>query len=151
MAPPNNRFFVKATAVLHRALLRATGGRLGSRFGGAEILLLTTTGRKSGRERTVPLMFFRDGGDIVLVASNAGDDHHPGWFLNLMSDPQGSVEIRGEKHAVTARKATPEERTRLWPTVTGIYSGYDDYTHRTKREIPLAILSVNESGPSARR
>ena len=141
MAPPNNRLMIKTTTVINRFLFQISNGRIGGRFGKTEILLLTTKGRKSGEARTVPLQYFRDGDDIVLVPSNAGDDHHPGWWLNLQANPNGVVQIGADKTKVAARTATPEEKARIWPDVTAIYPGYDEYQTRTTREIPLVLLS----------
>lgn len=141
MAPPNNRLMIKVTSTLNRCLYRATGGVIGSRFGKARILLLTTTGRKSGRTRTVPLLYVNDGKDFVLIASNAGDDRHPAWWLNLRSEPRGEVQIGWAKAKVIARQATAEEQARLWPSITAVYPGYDEYTKRTSRRIPVVILT----------
>jgi len=140
MAPPNNRLMIKTTTIINRFLFQISNGRIGGRFGKVDILLLTTKGRKSGEDRTVPLQYFRAGDDLVLVPSNAGDDRDPAWWLNLRADPNGTVQIGGQKTKVEARKATPEEKTRIWPDVTAIYPGYDEYQTRTTREIPLVLL-----------
>jgi deazaflavin-dependent oxidoreductase (nitroreductase family) len=121
--------------------LPATGGVIGGRFGKASILLLTTTGRKSGRKRTTPLLYIKDGDDFVLIASNAGDDRNPGWWVNLKADPHGSVQVGWAKTGVTARQAGPDEKARLWTRVTDVYPGYDEYTTRTTREISVIILT----------
>ena len=141
MAPPNNRLMVKVTSTLNKCLYRATGGVIGGRFGKANILLLTTTGRKSRRKRTTPLLYIKDGDDFVLIASNAGDDRNPGWWVNLKADPHGRVQIGWAKTDVTARQTTPEEKARLWPRIIDVYPGYDEYTTRTTREIPVVILT----------
>jgi deazaflavin-dependent oxidoreductase (nitroreductase family) len=140
MAPPNNRLMIRTTTVINRFLFQLTNGKIGGRFGKVDILLLTTTGRKSGEKRTVPLQYFRDGEELVLVASNAGDDHHPAWWLNLQANPNAEVQLGGDKKGVEARKATPEEKTRIWPSVIAVYPGYDEYQTRTSREIPLVLL-----------
>jgi deazaflavin-dependent oxidoreductase (nitroreductase family) len=140
MAPPNNRLMIRTTTVINRFLFKLTNGKVGGRFGKVDILLLTTKGRKSGEKRTVPLQYFKDGEDLVLVASNAGDDRHPAWWLNLQADPKAQVQIGGDKKRVEARKATADEKTRIWPNVTAIYPGYDEYQTRTSREIPLVLL-----------
>jgi len=141
MAPPNNRLMIRALSALHRCLYRATGGLIGGRFGKANILLLTTTGRKTGRKRTTPLLYIKDGDDFVLVASNAGDDRDPGWCLNLKANPHAQVQVGWARTPVTARQASPEEKARLWPRVIDVYPGYDDYATRTSREIPVVILT----------
>lgn len=105
------------------------------------VLLLTTTGRRSGKRRTTPLTFLRDGTDLVVIASNGGSDRTPDWALNLQQDPRAIVEIGAEKQAVTARTASAAERERLWVEVTAAYSGYARYQERTTREIPVLLLS----------
>ena len=144
MAPPNNRLMIKVTSALNKCLYRATGGVIGGRFGKANILLLTTTGRKSGRKRTTPLLYLKDGDDFVLIASNAGDDRNPGWWVNLKADPHGRVQVGWAKTSVTARQASAEEKARLWPRITDVYPGYDEYTTRTTREIPVVLLTPSE-------
>jgi deazaflavin-dependent oxidoreductase (nitroreductase family) len=131
---------IKTTTIINRFLFQISSGRIGGRFGKVDILLLTTKGRKSGQARTIPLQYFRDGDDLVLVPSNAGDDSAPAWWLNLQTNPRGVVQIGGEKTKVEARKATPAEKARIWPNVTAIYPGYDEYQTRTEREIPLVLL-----------
>jgi deazaflavin-dependent oxidoreductase (nitroreductase family) len=107
---------------------------------GCEVLLLHTTGRRSGLERTTPLMYTSDGDDIVLVASNGGSRLHPTWYLNLSADPSVRVERKGPAEAWTARTATREEKERLWPGIVDAYKGYAAYERRTDRDIPLVIL-----------
>lgn len=145
-APEKNSAALKLTTKimgrLHIALFRLTGGRLGGKMLGAEILLLTTTGRKTGAARTTPLMFGRDGDDIVLVASFGGQPQHPAWYGNLVANPRVKVELRGEARELYARTATPEERARLWPMMARLYSGYDEYQKKTSREIPIVLLSA---------
>jgi deazaflavin-dependent oxidoreductase (nitroreductase family) len=132
---------VKALSALHRGIYSASGGRVGNRIAGMPVLLLTTVGRTSGKRRTVPLTFFEEGDAIVLVASYGGRPHNPAWFENLLADPAVEVEIRGETQRMTARRATPEERARLWPRIVETYDGYRAYQEKTDREIPLAILA----------
>lgn len=106
------------------------------------VLLLTTTGRKTGKRRTTPLLFVREGDDLVVVASNGGMEWFPAWWLNLQQQPAAVIEIGRERRNVTASKADPERRARLWPEFTGPYPGYLRYEARTAREIPLVILRV---------
>ncbi len=141
MAPPNNRLMIRLASDINRCLYRATRGVIGGKLGKIDILLLTTTGRKTGRRRTAPLLYIKDGEDFVVIGSNGGDDRHPGWWLNLKVDPRGQVQVGWAKTAVTARQATPEEKTGLWPRITGVYPGYDEYASRTTREIPVVILT----------
>ncbi len=131
---------MKAVSGAHTALYRASRGRIGGRIVGMPVLLLTTTGRRSGRSRVTPLCFVRDGDAVVVVASNGGSDYVPGWWLNLRSDPEAEIEIGPARTRVTARKASAGERARLWPEFTSRYSGYADYAARTAREIPVVIL-----------
>ena len=107
------------------------------------MLLLTTTGRNTGKQRTTPLVFIRDGDDLVVVASNGGMDWFPAWWLNLQQQPAVVIEIGPERRDVTANKADPDRRARLWPEFTRSYPGYLKYEARTAREIPLVILRPN--------
>lgn len=112
------------------------------------VLLLTTTGRRSGRPRTTPLTYFRDGRDLVVIASNGGSDRPPAWSLNLEHDPRARVRIGSATIAVTAATATPEERARLWPTITAVHPGYAAYQRKTTRRIPVLLLTPDgASGP----
>ncbi|MGQ0623787.1 MAG: nitroreductase family deazaflavin-dependent oxidoreductase [Sporichthyaceae bacterium] len=126
---------------VHPFLVRRTGGRVGGSLRKAPVVLLTTTGRKSGKERTVPLIFLRDGQDVVIVASYGGDDRSPAWFHNLVADPQVSIEIDGMRTSMQARVADPATKARLWPELVRMYSGYASYQKRTEREIPVVLLS----------
>ena len=105
------------------------------------VLLLTTTGRRSGKARTTPLTFFREAADLVVVASNGGADRPPDWSLNLLQNPRAVVEIGTGKLTVTARTASAEERERLWVGITATYSGYAGYQKKTTRQIPVVILT----------
>ena len=104
------------------------------------VLLLTTTGRKTGEERTTPLLYLADGEDLVVVASNGGAPKHPAWLLNLRANPEATVEVGGRKLRVRAREAGPEEKERLWPKLVEMYGSYEDYRRRTDREIPVVLL-----------
>jgi F420H(2)-dependent quinone reductase len=139
---------LKLVGGAHKLLYRASGGRVGGRVWGLSILLLTTRGRKSGRLRTTPLCFLRDGEDLVVVASNGGMAWFPSWWLNLLREPRATVQVGRTRRAIRAREATPEERARLWAQLTSIASGYLKYQERTSRAIPLAILQP-ENRPSA--
>ena len=125
---------------LHSFVYRATGGGVGGRLAGASVLLLTTTGRKSGKEHTVPLLYLEDGENMVVVASNGGTPRHPAWWLNLEKKPEAIVEIGHRKLRVRAERASPEEKDRLWPKLVAMYAGYESYRCRTDREIPVVIL-----------
>lgn len=125
---------------LHRAIYRLSGGRIFSRMVGCPVVLLTTTGRKSGERRTTPLLGFEEGQSIVVIASNAGKKHYPSWYLNLRDNPQAQVQVGAQIREVKAREATVEERERLWPRIVTCYEGYQAYRERTERHIPLVIL-----------
>ena len=105
------------------------------------VLLLTTTGRKSGKQRTTPLLYLEDAGRYVVIASVGGAPKHPAWYLNLLANPAATIEVGRRKLAVTASTASPEERARLWPLAVQMYRGYEDYQAKTTREIPVVILS----------
>jgi len=125
---------------IHVRFYRWTGGLLGRRAGSLDHLLLTTTGRKSGKSRTVPLTYMPDGDRFVLVASNGGADHHPAWWLNLKDTPQAIVEVGRERFAVTAIRADDDEHARLWPMLKRYNPFYGQYEQITERRIPVVIL-----------
>lgn len=125
----------------HLAVYRLSRGRLLDTVVGMPVLLLTTTGRRSGKPRTTPLTFLRDGTDLVVIASNGGSDRPPDWFLNLEHDSRATVKIGTERLTVTARTASAAERERLWVEITATYSGYARYQERTTREIPVLLLN----------
>ena len=127
---------------LHTLAYRATGGRIGHRLPGlVSMLLLDHVGAKSGKKRTIPLLYTRDGDDVVIVASKGGYPKNPAWFHNLRANPDTTIQIGRERRPVHARVANAAERERLWPGVVETYSGYEDYQRRTAREIPLVILA----------
>jgi len=125
----------------HRVVYRLTRGRLLGRVAGMPVLLLTTTGRRSGRPRTTPLTYFESGSDLVIVASNGGEDRPPAWWLNLRDDPRATVTIGTQTVQVTARAANDDEYARLWTTITSTHAGYAAYARRTTRPIPVMLLS----------
>lgn len=105
------------------------------------MLLLSTTGRRSGKPHTVPLLYLRHGAALVVIASWGGRDHHPQWYLNLSADPQCSVRVAGKVHSVTARMTNGEERARLWARAVAAYDGYAHYQAKTARQIPVVVLA----------
>jgi len=121
-------------------IYRATRGRILGRVGRAPVLLLTTTGRKSGRRRTAPVLYLRRGEDLVVIGSNAGNANAPAWALNLQANPEATVEIGGEKREMRARIAEREERTELWNAMSDQYSGFNHYRERTSRDIRVFVL-----------
>jgi deazaflavin-dependent oxidoreductase (nitroreductase family) len=125
----------------HATVYRLTHGLIGHRIpGGPPMLLLEHVGAKSGVKRTAPLVYVKDGDDIVLVASKGGNPKNPAWFHNLRANPETTVQIGSEKRPVRARVATDEERKRLWPKAVETYGGYAGYQKRTDRKIPLVVL-----------
>jgi deazaflavin-dependent oxidoreductase (nitroreductase family) len=131
----------KFTNALHRGVFKATNGKLMGKFFGMPVVMLTTTGRKSGKPRTSMLTSpVREGDKVVLVASKGGDPKHPMWFLNLRENPDVEATYDGHKRKMRARVATPEEKQDLWPKVVAGYKGYADYQKKTTRDIPLVIL-----------
>ncbi len=128
---------------VHTFLYRATGGRVGHSLPGSpvRVLLLDHVGARSGTRRTSPLLYVRDGEDIVVVASKGGFPKHPAWYHNLMANPDTTVQVGSEHRKVHARVATAEERPALWEKAVAAYHGYEDYAARSKgREIPLVVL-----------
>jgi deazaflavin-dependent oxidoreductase (nitroreductase family) len=122
-------------------------GMDGSLDQGIPTLLLTTTGRKSGKLRRTPLIYSTDGDRYVVVASKGGAPQHPHWYLNLLKQPRVTVQVADETFDALAVTATPEEKARLWPMMTAIWPSYDDYTKKTDRDIPVVIFERRQ--PSA--
>ncbi len=125
---------------LHAALFRATDGRVGGRMLGSPVLLLVTTGRKSGLWRTTPLLYLEDEDRYVIVASNGGAAKHPVWWLNLRANPEATVEVGGREIRVRARKTEGKEKARLWKSLVRMYGPYENYQRKTDREIPVVLL-----------
>jgi deazaflavin-dependent oxidoreductase (nitroreductase family) len=125
----------------HVRRYRETDGEVGYIWReGAPTLLLTVTGRKSGREYTTPLIFGRDGDAYVLVGSQGGRPQHPDWYLNLSAHPDVGVQVKADRFRARARTAEGEERERLWRQMNEIWPHYDEYQTRTERRIPVVVL-----------
>lgn len=124
----------------HVRVYRSTGGERGYHWRGTTILLLSTTGRHSGNERTTPLIHCTDGDHWVVVASKGGAPEHPDWFQNLQADPDAFIQVRADRIPVRARVAEGEERERLWRLMANAWPAYDDYQQKTRREIPVVVL-----------
>ena len=139
---PSDRM-LKTMNGIHRIILGVTRGKAGWTAGNMPVLELTTIGRKSGEPRSCLLTSpLQENGEIVIVASRGGDDHHPAWYLNLLETPQVQVSYKGAPRKImTARTANAQERARMWPVVAGAFKGYAGYQEKTSREIPLVILS----------
>jgi len=131
---------MKFATSAHAGVYRASGGKLGGSMGKSPVLLLNTVGRKTGVERTTPLLYAMDSEDYAIAASYGGAPKHPDWFLNLQANPETSIEVGGRKINVRAEVATPEDKPRLWAKLTEMYPTYDDYRKKTDREIPVVIL-----------
>jgi deazaflavin-dependent oxidoreductase (nitroreductase family) len=117
-----------------------TDGRSGHKWQGATTLLLTTQGRKSGKQRRTALIYGKDGDDYIVVASRGGHAKHPAWYLNLVAHPEVDVQVGADKFAARAHTADPDEKARLWPLMTAIWPAYDSYRTKTKRDIPVIVL-----------
>jgi deazaflavin-dependent oxidoreductase (nitroreductase family) len=130
---------------LHRRIYRLTGGKVGGRIANMPVLLLTTTGRRSGKPRTQPLAYTRAGDGYAIIASKGGAAQHPLWYLNLRANPLAEVTVGRVTQKVRAREAEGEERERLWRQLADIYSGYDKYARKTSRRIPVMVLEPARS------
>lgn len=144
---PNIRWLLRLITRCHRFLLLASNGRLGGKLGGISMLLLETVGRRSGTVRVIPLLFLEDAGRFVVVASNAGDDRHPAWWLNLKAHPEAAVRVGGKRVEVKAHRAGPDETAVLWPRFEAAYRHYAEYRTHAKREIPIVLLEPTGAGP----
>jgi F420H(2)-dependent quinone reductase len=125
-----------------------TGGRFIPKWaGGMPVLSLTTTGRKSGRQRSTTIIYIEDGERLVVMPSNAGSDKTPAWWLNLQADPEAEIQIGAQRRAVRARRATPEEAERIWPRMRERYPGFEQYRRFTDREQPIVLLEPRQTLP----
>jgi deazaflavin-dependent oxidoreductase (nitroreductase family) len=141
---------------LQQSIYRGSRGWIGRRLIGRSTLLLTTLGRRTGRQRTNALIYYKDGSSWIVVASNGGSEHSPGWLANLRAEPHVVVQVGPKKWSATARVASPGERERLWPLVNrhnrglapllhpGAHGRYDVYQRATSREIPVVVLDATD-------
>jgi deazaflavin-dependent oxidoreductase (nitroreductase family) len=118
----------------------ATDGEEGHDWQGTQTLILTTTGQRSGEQRSTPLIYGTHGDDYMVVASKGGEDQPPYWYRNLKAQPEVRVQVWGDRFTARARDATAEEKPELWRTMTGHWPAYDDYQKKTERQIPVVIL-----------
>jgi deazaflavin-dependent oxidoreductase (nitroreductase family) len=133
-------FQMKAMNLVHRGVLKLSGGRIGGQFGSMPVVELHTIGRRSGQPRTTMLTApIHDDDRYVLVASKGGDDRHPAWYLNLVDNPEVELVVKGDKIPMIARTATLEEKAEMWPQIVTAYRGYAGYQRKTDREIPVVI------------
>jgi len=117
-----------------------TDGEEGHDWQGTSVLILTTTGRRSGESRSTPLIYGRHGGDYLIVASKGGAPADPAWYSNLVANPDVTVQVRGDRFAAKARTATPSEKPELWNVMTASWPAYNDYQRNTSRDIPVVVL-----------
>jgi deazaflavin-dependent oxidoreductase (nitroreductase family) len=134
---PLFRLFVKG----HVWLYQTSGGKRGKTIGGLPVLLLTTRGRKSGAQRTVPVVPFIDGGQTYVIASMGGQPQHPAWFFNLKADPEVEVQIGHERWRARAEILPPEPRADIWPRITAAMPNFGEYQKKTSRVIPVVRLA----------
>jgi deazaflavin-dependent oxidoreductase (nitroreductase family) len=143
---PTSTSWLKDTAArcwngFHRSVFQATNGRVLGDFFGMPVVMLTTTGRKTGKRRVTMLTSpLQEGDKVIIIASWGGDDRHPTWFLNLRENPDVQVTTRGRDRRMRAHVATGDERATFWPRVVKNYRGYGRYQERTEREIPVVVL-----------
>ena len=121
-------------------LMHLTRGRVGGKLMGVPVLVLHHRGRRSGQARETPLMYLKDGADLVVVGSKGGTDTHPAWFHNLMAVSETEVEVGSERRRVRPRLADAEDRARLWPRLVELYPPYEKYQSFTSRKIPVVLL-----------
>jgi F420H(2)-dependent quinone reductase len=121
-------------------MYRHSGGKMMGSLRGMPLLLLTTVGRKTGKQHVTPVMYLRDGENYVVTASNNGADKHPGWFVNLQSNPQTAIEVGNMTRDVLAHQASPEEKKHLWAQLVEQAPFFEDYQKKTTRDIPMVIL-----------
>ena len=124
----------------HVRAYQESGGERGYNWRGTEILLLTTTGRRSSEQRTTPLIHRADGSGWVVVASKGGTPENPDWYENLLAEPNATIQVEAEIIPAHARTADGEERSRLWARMTEVWPAYDDYQTKTERQIPIVVF-----------
>jgi deazaflavin-dependent oxidoreductase (nitroreductase family) len=124
----------------HVKRYQETGGEEGHDWQGTTVLILSTHGRRSGAERSTPLIYGQHGEDYLVVASKGGADEPPAWYLNLEGDPNVEVQVRDERFAAHARTATADEKPELWQTMIQQWPQYEEYQRKTSREIPVVVL-----------
>ena len=130
----------RTLSTIHTLRYRLTGGRVGRRLVDNDMRLLTTRGRRSGRPHTVPLLYLRDGEDLVVIASWGGRPQHPHWYTNLEANPRASVQVLKKRWEVKAEPMAAGERTEWWSRIVDAYDGYAVYQARTDRQIPVVRL-----------
>jgi deazaflavin-dependent oxidoreductase (nitroreductase family) len=137
---------LRALGKLNVPIYRLTGGRLMNKVGRAPVMLLTSTGRRSGQPRTAPVVYGEDGERLVVISSNGGNHNTPGWAYNLDANPDAEVEIRGRRRPVRARVVEGQERAELWRRMNQLYGGFDDYDANVTRDIAVFVLEPRPAG-----
>jgi deazaflavin-dependent oxidoreductase (nitroreductase family) len=148
---PGSWFAARAMHHLDRATFGATRGRhtFASLLTGLPVVMLTTTGARTGRQRTLPVLGLPDGDSLVVIASNYGQDHHPAWYHNLRAYPVATVTVGGATYHVHAYEATGAERERLWRRGLEVYPGWSAYQRRARnRRIPVVVLALPSDEPA---
>lgn len=140
------KLFLRIFTFFHVALYHITNGRLGGRMNGLPVLLLYTVGHKTGKGRITPLGYFEHKGGYVITGSNAGMNSHPGWYYNLIANPQSRVQIKGDLIPISADVVEPGQYTQLWEKLTMLAPFYMTYTRKITRKIPVLVLRVNAKG-----
>jgi len=135
----------QAMSSTHVFFYKLSGGRIGGRIHKADVLLLTTTGRKTGKKRTTPLLYVRDGNRLVIIASNGGRPIDPSWWMNLKRNPIAMVQVKSLKETIYAQRAIGSEKERLWRLMTNVYPAYDNYLKKTDRDIQVVVLMPKTS------
>ena len=133
----------------HVRVYRETGGQRGYHWRGTTILLLSTKGRRSGQQRTTPLIHRIDGDRWIVVASKGGAPENPSWYENLLADPEATIQVTDQEIPVLASTAQGAERARLWSSMVEVWPAYDDYQAKTDREIPIVVLSRRRPAAAA--
>jgi deazaflavin-dependent oxidoreductase (nitroreductase family) len=134
-------FIIKLFMSLHVGLYRLTGGRVGGSMGNMQVLILTTTGRKTGKTHVNPVAYFERDGGYLIVASNGGKDNHPAWYFNLKAKPDITIQVKDKQLPVHAEVVSGEKRAAYWKYVVQTSPNFANYEKSTKREIPLVFLS----------
>ncbi len=145
-AAPMSKGVMKIFTRVNVWVYKLTGGRMMNEMNGTPVCLITMTGRKSGKKRTIPLMYNPCGDDVVLVASMGGAPKHPIWYHNLVANPDIEVQVKGKgKRSMRARQASDEEKAALWPSLVENFPNFSIYAERTDRNIPMMICSPVEA------
>lgn len=145
---PSSWFLARTLHHLDHPMLRLTGGRhsLSSLLAGLPVVTVTTIGAKSGQPRSLPLVALPDGDNVILIASNFGQKHHPAWYYNLRAHPEAQLTYNGQTVTYLARETDGEDRERCWQRAVDLYSGYSLYKQRARhRKIPVMLLTPQHS------